>query len=547
MIPHYPGAAPLSAAFWARCDLPPCHCDPNLGPPPELESAVAPPTPSALAPLFAAGIAKFTNFCANGEPHACGRIFPVAGGRVIYHPVVVNELPWSAPVTFHLPSPRFVCEAVADANFLAVSDFRGWYHQLRTPPPAERAFCFWVRLPDRWQQAAITRLAMGWRASCAAADAVTRAIAGVGPDERWDGPGPARPIVYIDDVLLPSQAEAERFRAAARAAGAEVKSVLAAGPGDSLRFIGIDLTPGEAGLRCRFRASSALADKLCHAGQRLGEALSARDARRLVGFLVAFLERSGMCLAAGRPIMDQVLPGRLGGAPPRGEAASTTSALRAILADGARWRRVVNTRRAVYGMSDASSQGWGWLWNDLPNPRWGRGSWSDRSSAHVNFLEAFAVLRAIRQAPRGVELRLFCDNKVVVAWVERGCSRIPFACRLLLRMEKELIQRGCRLLAQYVPSAQNVADGLSRGERAPSSFSFPPWQVSYPRRVLGWCAPADDAQPSPPPAAASEDELLMAERLAEDAWDGVDEWDMEEDDASGGIEPLERGGALESV
>ena len=507
VVAAYPTAGCLAPEWWESVRLGPCDCDRHRAEQARDVGADAIDT-HCLRQMFDAGVLRWVDTAAPSAPHHCGRAFARPDGRVIFHPAHFNENPASAPPPLALPSPRLVCEALHEATFVFIADLKSWYYQVPIPATARAAFRWWVRDGSTWRQAELTRLAMGWRGSAAAADSATRAIAGVPAHQQWDSPDGIDSIVYIDDVACTSRAAAERFRRGVSRAGVELKSESETTSGLVL-FIGIQLRiPGGM-----FRVAPRLLGKLQRAARRFRPLSSDSARRRLAGLCVAVLERAGMCLATGREVWDLTLPGRQEGVPPRGGEALASSALKAILRDAALWRSVVAPTAVCYGASDASNLGWGWIWRDSPAPRWGQGNW--RAPLHINFLEAIALLRAVRQAPPASELRIYCDNEVVVRWVSKGTSRVKFACTLILRIERVLIEKGCRLLAQYIPSHLNIADGLSRGDASPASFTLPPWQVSYPRRVLGWAAP----QTSPRPACEDVREASESDSASSAAWE----------------------------
>ena len=483
--------------------------------------------------MFHAGVIRWVSGADIGRPHSCGRLFILPSGRVILNPAAFNADEASAPPPFSLPSPRLVCEALKGATYIFKCDFKSYYYQIPLPEPAAAAFRFWLMDGTTPRAAECTRLPMGWRPSAAVADAVSRHIAGVSADEIWSDPVRAARgfLCYIDDTATPSPDAAEEFRRRAAGAGVEIKTEEEFSGGAVCRYLGMDFHTA----LLAFRVSPSLADKLRVAGRELSRPLAERERMRVAGMLVAFLERCGSCLAVGFDVWNVLLPRGHHRGSPREGGVPAGEALQRIIANGTGWRRVVTPRRVIYGASDASTSGWGWVWLE-DTPRWGGGRWSRTPNIHINYLEAIAVLRAIRHAPRDAELRLHIDNLVVATWVTRGTSRMKFACRLICRLERLAVEKGCRILAQYVPSAQNIADGLSRGDAAPSSLSLPPWQVGFPRRVLGWCRPVEEDPPEERTARAGargeSDAGQVSEEDAERFIDDHDEvFDEEGDDA----------------
>jgi hypothetical protein len=67
----------------------------------------------------------------------------------------------------------------------------------------------------------------------------------------------------------------------------------------------------------------------------------------------------------------------------------------------------------------------------------------------------------------------------------------------LVKIEKTLQERGCTLEVDYVRSEDNPADGISRGESAPSHVRVPEWEYRWQRRVLGWATDSERPGASP--------------------------------------------------
>lgn len=138
------------------------------------------------------------------------------------------------------------------------------------------------------------------------------------------------------------------------------------------------------------------------------------------------------------------------------------------------WTRETNTRsgrpfndprpQAVV-TTDASLYGWGATWKNLVV----QGVWSDEEArAHINVLEAEAVLRALQhwgQHLRGHEVTILSDNSTTVAYINRqgGTRSRPLFQRIwaLLKLCEQL---QVTLKASHLAGKENtMADALSRG------------------------------------------------------------------------------------
>jgi hypothetical protein len=481
-IKDYPAAACLGKEFWEGRAPPECEAHKTAG-------RCGFPSTETLRDYFAAGIVSVAR--SQEGPHVCCKTFALECGRFIAHPQQVNQD--TSPPAFALPSPRFVCEMAAGCEVLVKTDFAAWYYQLGLPPEAHDWFSFFVNdAGDAELRCVLTVLPMGWAGSAAAADAVSRMLAGVPADEDWTRPRESGKAVYIDDLLFKSRAAAAAFCMRSEA-GASLKLVEETSCG-VCRYVGIDLrVPGGD-----FRASPKLGEKLAAAFEAFAASPSVVNGRHLAGVAVAWLERRGTCLAAGWIVWAITAPSRQGrAAKSRGLAAGgpERAALRTLLENP--WRRVVTPAAVCVGASDASAWGWGWIWLSEPRPQWGNGAWAAPPTTHINFLELVAVSRAVRQAPEHSRLLLWVDNTCTVEWLRRGTSRTRFACVLLVKIEKTLQERGCTLEVDYVRSEDNPADGISRGESAPSHVRVPEWEYRWQRRVLGWATDSERPGASP--------------------------------------------------
>lgn len=505
LIERYPtSAAPLTEEWWSGLiSTTPCRC-----PPPARPLSV-----EFLHPLLVAGVLGRSS----QHRHECGAVFVLESGRFIFHPRSLNTR--TSPPPLSLPSPRFVCEMVANCTILTKFDFASWFYQVPIPPFARPSFSFQASRADGgWTRLEMQVLPMGWAASCATADAATRCIAGVPESETWDRTGFADDVTcYVDDVLARTPGAALRFRVAAARAGAILKTDCECSNG-IVKYIGILIrVPGG-----QFRPSAELTNKTRSAIERLCDPASpppsADEWLRAAGLTVALLERRGTCLAAGQVLFSRLPPrgqGRAAGLAGRRLAGSAAEAAVQLASPGG-WRRVVRPSSTCVGASDASLGGWGWVWL-TPVPRWGGGRW--RSTASINLLELIGVLRAVRRAPPDCRLLLWVDNLCTLHWINRGTSRLRLACNVILAIQSHLWRTGSTLEAAYIPSQDNIADGMSRGSKAPASLHLPPWPGAWNRRVLGWSAPHYDGEGDDARDAEDIDSASRGRDLAADEFD----------------------------
>lgn len=90
---------------------------------------------------------------------------------------------------------------------------------------------------------------------------------------------------------------------------------------------------------------------------------------------------------------------------------------------------------------------------------------------HINYKELMAAeygLRtfASREDWRNCTIRIKTDNLVAFAYINRMGGRIPRLCRLTERLHEFALERGIRVIAEWLPGKENVAaDRLSRIRR----------------------------------------------------------------------------------
>ena len=245
-------------------------------------------------------------------------------------------------------------------------------------------------------------------------------------------------------------------------------------PGETATFIGLEFRIGSPTIT---RPSSRLVGKWRDAVARARGGRDEYAARELAGLTVAVVERAALPLAvAGELTRPRT------GALSRAEEADAT-AVEARLAGGG-WSRVVQPPGTCRMTSDASLRGWGVvLARDDGTTRAWAGQFDGGDEA-INILELRAVAHAVALAPPDVEIRIDVDSSVAVGWITRGTAPTRIARALLLRIDAELVRKGATLLAQWIPSSRNAADGLSCGA-ASEEWMPPPWHHNGQRRVLG--------------------------------------------------------------
>lgn len=112
-------------------------------------------------------------------------------------------------------------------------------------------------------------------------------------------------------------------------------------------------------------------------------------------------------------------------------------------------------------VSDASNSGWGAvIFPPGGAPFAVAGSWTPvTSTLHINAKELLALTLAATHVPRGEKLKLLLDNTSAIAAISNSRSR-SFTLNSLLRNFLPYYEIAS---VDYVPSANNIADGLSRG------------------------------------------------------------------------------------
>lgn len=411
--------------------------------------------------------------------HECCAAWFIQGGRFILHPARSNRA--VVPPSFVLPSPAQVVRRLTRSMWMRKYDLRGWFLQIEMPPCLRTYFQFEaidkLGRVSRW---ALARTPMGFSGSPVAADNITRRLAGVASEEDWEGDGDV--LVYQDDVLALTEAAARRFETRCREWGVEIKSIEGGG---RLTYVGLELATPEGWFRPTEKLTAKLMGGLAEGRAR---GLSRTACQRVAGFAISFLERAGEVLTRADPLIRLAARGE---ALPAGEV-GRRPALGACFGDlerlavGRGWRRAVRPGRVAHGASDASMEGYGFVWRCEGVTAFAKGSFSSGCGLHISLLELLAVKKAIAAAPAGAELRLWVDNMCVLEWLKRGLPRVRLAAQVILEIDGMLRRQGQILRVAYVESARNPADGLSRGEEEPGDFEGLAWAPEPARRVLGW-------------------------------------------------------------
>lgn len=379
------------------------------------------------------------------------------------------------PPTFVLPSPAQVARALSTRREVWRADARAHFFQVPLPHGLAGAF----RLVVEEGEMVLTRLPMGARMSPVVGDAVSRWFADVGEDEQWEGE--VECYVYIDDFLFLTRSRWEAFASKVARWGLELG--VAERCAERVVFIGVEADlPGG-----RFRAGEKVARKTAAALRAaLEEGTSLEEYESMVGRSLSFLERDGRALTtAAELVRGLVRRSAQGGGKTELSTAERAAAHEVKkLAESRRWRRWVRRTRVVYAATDASLTGWGVVMEVGGETWWRAGVWKGENE-RIQFLELRAVGEAVRLAPPGVELRVHSDNANVVGWVTRGLARPQLASRLLARVEADLERKGIALKVQYIPSAVNPADALSRGEALNPAWTLPRWRSETQRRIMG--------------------------------------------------------------
>ena len=125
----------------------------------------------------------------------------------------------------------------------------------------------------------------------------------------------------------------------------------------------------------------------------------------------------------------------------------------------------------------------------------------------IKFYELYALFRCVLVLPQGVRALVDVDNTAVVGWATKGTAGPRLARRLFLKMDEVLVQKGCTLEVQYVPTGENPADAPSRGRPGPRVWTPGAWRGTRQRRVLGG---ARDVEPSGGPRVVWDEEEMEA-------------------------------------
>jgi len=120
-------------------------------------------------------------------------------------------------------------------------------------------------------------------------------------------------------------------------------------------------------------------------------------------------------------------------------------------------------------VTDASEHGWG---AKVVQPhvcfRETGGTWTlSESKLHINELEIMAFgagLQALAEANNFINLRLltYIDNLTAQSYLKRRGGRKPYLARKMRAIVLWAEERGLVLDGEYIPSEENIADGLSR-------------------------------------------------------------------------------------
>ena len=100
-------------------------------------------------------------------------------------------------------------------------------------------------------------------------------------------------------------------------------------------------------------------------------------------------------------------------------------------------------------------------------------------SAVVHAVQAFAD-----QWCAGGVVQLFTDNATCAAAVQKGYSGVYWINARVLELQHVLTQFSLNVRVHWIPSAVNVADGLSRGDRSLAPLQFTGYSLALPARPL---------------------------------------------------------------
>ena len=441
-----------------------------------------PPLPLADGQrLIDNGIAEPALDCSPiGLAHAFSVIEHKAKGirrRFILHPAEANEWLAEEGYTADVPLPHVTALlGAAHLDFAICEDFKSGFHQIKLPLSMRHHFRF--RCGDRVLQ--MTRLPMGLRTSPEIFHSVAATLAG---DRVYCTPAHAvkgvRVDTWIDNVRFAGKrasvaAAHDAFIANCKAVGATLNDDDRQ-TGINHVFCGVQFGPGTVAVAAKTHARVASIVPKINDGSITNGELEALFGRLWFASAVLGIKTFAFWWAiksARRRLSDVNRGARALDAP--AELASSAindlkswTALVVANAPSAPLKPDSGSLCASFTMfSDASLTGWGAVLIDesTQQTRIAGGRWAYEVN-NINAAEARAValgLEAFKEViTPGVALHLRIDNTSALAAVRKQRANSGAVNAELQRVFDRLI--GVELTTEYVKSADNLADGASRG------------------------------------------------------------------------------------
>jgi hypothetical protein len=132
---------------------------------------------------------------------------------------------------------------------------------------------------------------------------------------------------------------------------------------------------------------------------------------------------------------------------------------------------VVKPTRVLH--SDSSDNGWGGI--DPKTGQFVQEFWREQSLLHINVKEMMAAINTVQSLAKPAETVLLCvDNQVIFYYLQKGGGRKNPFNQLLQPFYHWLMSKNITLQVKWVPSAQCLADPLSRWSQDRGDYSLDP-------------------------------------------------------------------------
>ena len=116
---------------------------------------------------------------------------------------------------------------------------------------------------------------------------------------------------------------------------------------------------------------------------------------------------------------------------------------------------------------------------DVKNGNFVQEYWRDLASLHINKKELLAAINSVKSlSKKGETVSLTVDNQVVYYYLAKGGKKDPFNI-ILQPFFKWLMQKEITLQVHWVPSAQCLADPISRWSQDRGDYALNPHLFNY--------------------------------------------------------------------